>query len=142
MISCDVVLAYNKNDVCYQAFIAYDRQLLVGADIFGVKTTSLKQLLREADYIVIITAATPLTYVQRKKVTDTLYAVLNKEVSLSFKERFNFLKYIYWVHEGIAGNQLFEHASIPKTINELLDSHFTNSVTLYSSVSDSIDVYV
>ena len=136
MIPCDIVLAYNKNDVCHQVFIAYDRQMLISADIFGIQTTTVKQLLREYEYIRVVTPVVPFTYAQRKKLSDILYSLLDKTITISFKERFNFVKYIFWLYEGTIHHPLFEHASIPRTIEALLDSHLVTSTIINKSIQE------
>jgi hypothetical protein len=115
MVCGDLVFVNNR------IFIAYDKTLVIGANIVRVVITPIKQLILSGEPIEVYRLKMDTGYSKKKKMSDFLVTLAQKQ-NLTLKEKINFHKVIHKAYSEIFKTELLDHTSIPVTIANLKDS--------------------
>lgn len=126
----DIVFTSDNN-----VYIVYDKQLLIGASILGIKVVSLKQLYLGNNNLEIYRSIYDIDYRKKKKMFEHLASLMYKKSTLSLKERMNFLKYIFILYRDLFKIDLTEHHTVKITSENIKAS--TNLKRITYDITDS-----
>jgi len=110
MITGDIVFLKN-NDEIIKSYIAYDKNLVVGTNLFGVTLETIDYLRKKGDVSIMRPKKDP-KYFRRNELASYLRELIMKTKRLSYKERINFIRYIVMLYNQIFKIDLIEHPAI------------------------------
>lgn len=116
----DLVIACKENKK--RIFIAYDRFLIVGAELSGLQLLSPSDLISEGYTVTLHRESAPLSYNKRRRLSNLLLSLISKRHTLSWKERLSFDKYIAYTYKTLLNIDILDHPSITPSIDNFLQS--------------------
>lgn len=123
MLCSDLILVYKDKPENGKLFIAYDKDIIISANYFGIEIKSLKQLFIEKSKFQTFKLQDELSYVRKNKLKDFLHMLLNKQIKLKFQERRNFVKYINKLYKELCDVELLGHPSLPANAIHIINSN-------------------
>lgn len=116
----DLVIAQKDNKK--RIFIAYDKFLIVGAELSGLQLLAPNDLISDGYTVTLHRGLAPLQYRMRRRLNNLLLGLISKRNSLSLKERLNFDKYISYTYKTLLNIDVLDHPSITPSIDNFLQS--------------------
>jgi len=94
MKQSNIVFVYSDNVSSSNVYVAYDDNLLVRIKPFSIELMPLKLILSSGKNVLLVKTKDELTYRQKVRFDYIINKIISQEVKPSFKERFNFFKYL------------------------------------------------